>query len=70
MKIPVNEGTLSIYIREIQKFPVLSEKEERELAKSIRKGDVKAREILINSNLRFVVNIAKSFRKWVHLYPT
>ena len=63
MKIPVNEGTLSIYIREIQKYPVLSEMEERKLARSIRNGDEKAREMLINSNLRFVVNIAKSYQE-------
>jgi len=49
------------YLREIGKYPLLTLKEERELAKRIEKGDKAAKEKLINSNLRLVVSIAKKY---------
>ena len=53
------DGTLSGYLKEISQYPVLSAKEERELAKRVKEGDVLARLKLIQSNLRLVVTIAK-----------
>ncbi|MEM5947823.1 RNA polymerase sigma factor RpoD/SigA [Spirochaetia bacterium 38H-sp] len=52
------EETLSAYLREIKKTPLLSAAEEKELSRLIRKGDKNAREKLITSNLRLVVKIA------------
>lgn len=49
------------YLREISKHPLLTAEEERELAKKAAKGDLEARERLINSNLKLVVSIAKKF---------
>jgi RNA polymerase primary sigma factor len=40
----------------------LTHKEEIELAKRIKKGDKKAREILVRRNLRLVVNNAKKYK--------
>jgi RNA polymerase primary sigma factor len=53
---------LSIYLKEIQQYPLLTKKEEVELAKKIKKGNKKAFEKLVSSNLRFVVSIAKMYQ--------
>lgn len=52
------------YIREIRKIPLLTAKDEISLAKRVGKGDIEARDIMIRSNLRLVISIAK---KYVHL---
>jgi len=49
------------YLREIGRIPLLTPKEEKELAKRIVKGDEKARQRMIESNLRLVVSIAKRY---------
>jgi len=49
------------YIRDIAQIPLLSAAEERELAIRVQAGDVAARERLIRSNLRLVINIARGF---------
>lgn len=51
--------TTSIYLREISKYPLLTEEEMKSLARKIQNGDMDAREKLINSNLRLVVYFAK-----------
>ena len=53
---------LSIYLREINRIPLISHEEEYELAVKAKNGDKAAREKLIRSNLRFVVSVAKKFR--------
>ena len=52
---------LQIYFREIARFPVLSQKEERELARDMAADVDGARERLITSNLRLVVKIAREY---------
>lgn len=52
---------IEAYFREIKRIPVLTREEEVGLAKRMKKGDKKAREKLIKSNLRFVVNVAKRY---------
>ncbi|MGM5484527.1 MAG: sigma-70 family RNA polymerase sigma factor [Nanobdellota archaeon] len=60
---PLNNGyILNKYINEIKKYPLLKPEEESELAYRLKKGDEKAKETLIKSNLRFVVSIAKQYR--------
>lgn len=56
------DKSLSIYLSEISKIPLLSAAEELRLAKLAKKGDLAARRILIVSNLRLVVSIAKKYR--------
>ena len=53
---------LSSYLKAIAKIPLLTYDEEYEIALKAKNGDKKAREKLINSNLRFVVSVAKKFR--------
>ena len=59
-----NRDTLSLdkYLHEICKVELLSAEEEVELAKKIRKGDRKSLDLLIKSNLRFVVSVAKQYQ--------
>lgn len=51
------------YFEDIQKFGKLSVKDEKELARKIKNGDQRAIDKLVESNLRFVVNVAKGYRK-------
>jgi RNA polymerase sigma-32 factor len=57
------EGSLSNYLTQIKKFPMLSAKEEYMLAKSWKsRGDLKAAQKLITSHLRLVAKIAMGYR--------
>jgi len=49
------------YLKEIGKYPLLTFKEEKELAKRAAQGDKAAKKKLIHSNLRLVVSIAKKY---------
>ncbi len=53
---------LSMYMKELNKLPLISHEEEVELFKKIKKGDKRARNKMIESNLRFVVKIAKKYQ--------
>jgi RNA polymerase primary sigma factor len=57
-----DEGSLDQYLREISAYPLLDRKDEARLAKRIRRGDEEALEILVRSNLRFVVSVAKKYQ--------
>ena len=57
------EGSLSNYLEQIKKFPMLSAEEEYMLAKSWRdRGDLKSAQKLITSHLRLVAKIAMGYR--------
>jgi RNA polymerase primary sigma factor len=53
---------LQLFLNEAAKWPLLTAEEEVELAKRIERGDVQAKERMINSNLRLVVSIAKRYQ--------
>jgi RNA polymerase primary sigma factor len=55
------EGSLDIYLREINVTPLLKREEETRLAKRVSKGDKAALDHLVRANLRFVVSIAKQY---------
>ena len=57
------DSTLSIYLKEINKIPLLSYEEETELAVKAAAGDKNAKNKIVNANLRFVVNVAKKYQK-------
>jgi RNA polymerase primary sigma factor len=58
------QSELQIYLREINRYPLLSAEEERELGwKIINENCQASREKMIRSNLRLVVSIAKRFTK-------
>jgi RNA polymerase primary sigma factor len=53
---------LQLFLNEVRRHPLLTADEEIELAKAIEKGDVEAKDRMINSNLRLVVSIAKKYQ--------
>jgi RNA polymerase primary sigma factor len=53
--------SLSIFMDQIGRYPLLTAAEEVELAKKIERGDLRAKERMINSNLRLVVHNARRY---------
>jgi RNA polymerase primary sigma factor len=52
---------LKLYIKDIKDIPLLSAEDELKIAKRVKRGDAHARRIMIRSNLRLVINIAKQY---------
>lgn len=64
VKIAKDEGSydsIQIYLREIGQYPLIDRDEEAVLAKRIEEGDIEAKNILAQANLRLVVSIAKKY---------
>ena len=53
---------LQLFLREAGRHPLLTAAQEVELAKRIERGDMDAKQHMIQSNLRLVVSIAKNYR--------
>ena len=59
----LNQNDISSYLREINKFPLLSHEEEYSLADDwIKNKSLKAAHKLVNAHLRLVVKISMKFR--------
>jgi RNA polymerase primary sigma factor len=58
----MTSDTLQLFLRDVRRHPLLSASEEVELAKRIERGDLEAKERMVNSNLRLVVSIAKKYQ--------
>jgi RNA polymerase primary sigma factor len=56
-------GALALYLKEIQRIPVLTPAQERALAERIRNGERAALEELVRRNLRFVVAVARPYAR-------
>ena len=56
-----NAEPLRLYLNEIEKIPLLTAEQEKELSKKIQKGNKAAQRKMISSNLRLVVSIAKRY---------
>ncbi|MCD6109593.1 RNA polymerase sigma factor RpoD [bacterium] len=57
----IANDSIRLYLCEIGKVPLLTAKEEIDLARAIRKGDQTAKQKLAEANLRLVVSIAKKY---------
>ena len=57
-----DDEVLGLYLKDIKNIPLLTHEEEIELAKKAQAGDKAAKNKLVNSNLRFVVNVAKKYQ--------
>jgi RNA polymerase primary sigma factor len=57
----VTTDALQMFMNELRNYPLLSGAEEIDLAKRIERGDLEAKDRLINSNLRLVVSLAKKY---------
>lgn len=58
-----DENILAIYLKDINRIPLLSHEEEAQLAIKAKQGDKAAKNKIVNANLRFVVNVAKKYQK-------
>lgn len=59
----LNDGSLLyLYLKAIARYRNLTAAEEAKLAPRIRKGDNEALTLLVQANLRFVVNVAKAYQ--------
>lgn len=57
-----DDNILSMYLKEINKIPLLTREEEVELATKAAEGDKAAKDKIVQANLRFVVNVAKKYQ--------
>lgn len=64
-QIPVLKGdsrdSLGTYLKTIGKIPLLTSEQEKEITRRVKEGDKEAKKILVSSNLRLVVSIAKKY---------
>jgi RNA polymerase primary sigma factor len=51
-----------MYLKDINKIPLLSRDEETDLALKAKNGNIAAKNKIVNANLRFVVNVAKKYQ--------
>ncbi len=57
-----NDEVLGLYLKDINRLPLLTREEEVELATRAAKGDNLAKQKIVNANLRFVVSVAKKYQ--------
>ena len=57
-------NTIEKYFKDIKQIPLLTRQQEVELAKKIELGDMNAKKIMIQSNLRLAISIAKKYAKY------
>ena len=57
-----DENVLSMYLKEINRIPLLTREEEDKYARAAAQGDKSAKDKLVQANLRFVVNVAKKYQ--------
>ncbi len=57
-----DENILSMYLKEINRIPLLTREEEDKYARAAKAGDKHAKDMLVKANLRFVVNVAKKYQ--------
>ena len=62
LKPDMTTDSLQLFLKDIGKVRLLTAAEEVELAKRIERGDLAAKEKMVESNLRLVVSIAKNYR--------
>jgi RNA polymerase primary sigma factor len=53
---------MALFLREVARHPLLTKEQEIELAKRIERGDLEAKEQMVNSNLRLVISNARKYQ--------
>lgn len=56
------DASLGLYFRDVSRRKLLTNEEEIELTKRVKEGDQRAKDKLIEANLRFVISIAKQYQ--------
>ena len=64
MAIEDSDTGFQLYLREIGRFPLLTVEDEVRLARKIKRGDQAARSLMVRSNLRLVVKIARDYNNY------
>lgn len=59
-----NDTGFQLYLRQIAEYPLLTVQDEVKLARKIKRGDDEARAIMVRSNLRLVVKIARDYSNY------
>src|SRR5215467_5135488 len=62
LKPDMTTDSLQLFLKDIGKVRLLTAQEEVDLAKRIERGDLNAKQKMVESNLRLVVSIAKNYR--------
>jgi RNA polymerase primary sigma factor len=57
----LSTDAMSLFLREVRRHPLLSREQEAELAKRIERGDLRAKDHIVNCNLRLVISNARKF---------
>jgi RNA polymerase primary sigma factor len=58
----ITTDSLQLFLRDLGKVRLLTAQEEVDLAKRIERGDLRAKQRMVESNLRLVVSVAKNYR--------
>src|SRR5436305_13395027 len=53
---------MALFLQEVRRHPLLTREQEIELAQRIERGDLRAKEQLVNSNLRLVISNARKYQ--------
>jgi RNA polymerase primary sigma factor len=62
LRLEPTTDSLQLFFNEARKYPLLTAEQEVELAKRIERGDLAAKEQMINSNLRLVISVARKYQ--------
>jgi len=62
LKADTSTDSLQLFLKDVGRVPLLTARQEVELAKLIELGDLAAKQKMVESNLRLVVSIAKNYR--------
>src|SRR5436305_7594130 len=55
---------MALFLQEVRRHPLLTREQEIELAQRIERGDLRAKEQLVNSNLRLVISNARNYQRF------
>ena len=58
-----HDDGLALYLRSIARTPLLTPSQEKELARRVERGDLAAKDHMIEANLRLVVHVAKRYQR-------
>ena len=56
------DASLAIFFKEVARLPIMNPNEESEIARKAKNGDKECIDLLITSNLRFVISVAKQYQ--------